>query len=91
MGKDRYFYQVDQDPETREATVSASCPAGDYTVRVSLSSAANEELASASTGFTVAEPTTGADAGTHAAANPGTYAAADTRTYPGPAGPADRG
>ena len=57
MGKDRYFKKVDDDPEVRTATVSASCPAGDYTVRVSLSSAANEELASASADFTVAEPT----------------------------------
>ena len=56
MGKDRYFYQVDDDPETREATISASCPAGDYTVRVSLSSADNTELASASAGFSIAEP-----------------------------------
>ena len=57
MGKDRYFYQVDEDPETREATISAGCPAGDYTVRVSLSSAANEELASGSAAFSIAEPT----------------------------------
>ena len=56
MGKDRYFYQVDEDPETREATVSANCPAGDYTVRVSLSSADNTELASASADFSIAEP-----------------------------------
>ena len=56
MGKDRYFYQVDDDPETREATVSADCPAGDYTVQASLSSAANEELASASAAFSVATP-----------------------------------
>ena len=56
MGKDRYFYQVDDDPETREATVSADCPAGDYTVRVNLSSAANEEVASASAAFSVAAP-----------------------------------
>ena len=56
MGKDRYFYQVDEDPETREATVSADCPAGDYTVRVNLSSAANEEVASASAAFSVAAP-----------------------------------
>ena len=51
MGKDRYFYLVDEDPETRTATVSASCPPGDYTLRVSLSSADNTELASASAGF----------------------------------------
>ena len=56
MGKDRYFKKVDDDPETREATVSASCPAGDYTVRVSLSSADNTELASASADFSIAEP-----------------------------------
>ena len=57
LGKDRYFYQVDEDPETREATISASCPAGDYTVRVSLSAADNTELASVSTDFSIAEPT----------------------------------
>ena len=51
MGKDRYFYLVDEDLETRTATVSASCPPGDYTLRVSLSSADNTELASASAGF----------------------------------------
>ena len=56
MGKDRYFYKVDEDPETREATVSADCPAGDYTVRASLSSAEGEELASASAAFSVAAP-----------------------------------
>ena len=56
MGQDRYFRKVDEDPETREATVSADCPAGDYTVRVSLSSVANEELASASASFVVVAP-----------------------------------
>ena len=56
MGKDRYFYQVDEDPEAREATISASCPAGDYTVRVSLSAADNTELASTSTDFSIAQP-----------------------------------
>ena len=56
MGKDRYFYLVDEDPETRTATVSASCPPGDYTLRVSLSSADNTELASASAAFTIAAP-----------------------------------
>ena len=59
MGKDRYFYLVDEDPETRTATVSASCPPGDYTLRVSLSSADNTELASASAAFTIAAPTVG--------------------------------
>ena len=53
MGKDRYFYQVDEDPETRGGTVSADCPAGDYTIEVSLSSADDVELASASETFTI--------------------------------------
>ena len=74
MGKDRYFKKVDDDPETREATVSASCPAGDYTVRVSLASADDTELASASADFSIAEPApeptpepyTRTDAATHA-------------------------
>ena len=48
LGKDRYFYLVDEDPEVREGTISASCPAGEYTLRVGLSSADNTE---ASRGF----------------------------------------
>ena len=56
MGNDRYFYKVDDDPETRGGTVSADCPAGDYTVRVTLSSADNTELDSATADFTIAEP-----------------------------------
>ena len=56
MGRDRYFYKVDEDPETRGGTVSADCPAGDYTVRVTLSSADNTELDSATANFTIAEP-----------------------------------
>ena len=56
MGRDRYFYKVDEDPETRRGTVSADCPAGDYTVKVTLSSADNTELDSASANFTIAEP-----------------------------------
>ena len=56
MGNDRYFYKVDDDPETRGGTVSANCPAGDYTVKVTLSSADNTELDSATAGFTIAEP-----------------------------------
>ena len=57
MGNDRYFYKVDEDPETRGGTVSADCPAGDYTVRVTLSSADNTELDSATADFTIAAPT----------------------------------
>ena len=56
LGVDRYMYQVDEDPETRTGTVSADCPPGDYTIKASISSAANIELASASAGFSVVEP-----------------------------------
>ena len=51
IGFDRYMYRVDQDPEVRTGTVSANCPAGAYTLRVSISSSDNTELASASAGF----------------------------------------
>ena len=57
MGKDRYFYQVDEDTETRAGEISTDCPVGDYTVRVTLSAADNTELDSATAGFTIAEPT----------------------------------
>ena len=42
---------MDEDPETHTGTISADCPAGAYTLRVSISSADNTELASASAGF----------------------------------------
>ena len=38
LGVDRYMWEVDEDPETRTATISADCPAGDYTVQASISS-----------------------------------------------------
>ena len=56
MGRDRYFYKVDEDPETRGGTVSADCPAGNYTVKVTLSSADSTELDSATADFTIAAP-----------------------------------
>ena len=56
MGNDRYMYQVDDDPEVRSGTISASCAPGDYTVAVSISSPGNAELASATADFTVAAP-----------------------------------
>ena len=56
LGKDRYMYQVDEDPETRNATISADCPAGAYTLRASISNSDNEELASATAGFYVLPP-----------------------------------
>ena len=56
MGNDRYMYKVDEDPETRVGSVSASCAPGDYTVEVSISSARNAGSASATADFTVAAP-----------------------------------
>ena len=56
LGVDRNINRVDEDPEVRAGTISADCPAGDYTVRASLSSAEGEELASASADFSVAAP-----------------------------------
>ena len=56
MGRDRYMYKVDEDPEVRAGTISASCTPGDYTVEVSISSPGNVELASATADFTVNAP-----------------------------------
>ena len=56
MGLDRYMYKVDEEPEVRAGTISASCAPGDYTVQVSISSPGNVELASATADFTVAAP-----------------------------------
>ena len=56
LGVDRYMYQVDEDPETRTGSVSADCPAGDYTVQASISSPDDVELASARASFTVTAP-----------------------------------
>ena len=56
MGGDRYMYKVDEDPEVRAGTISASCAPGDYTVEVSISSPGNVELASATAVFTVNAP-----------------------------------
>ena len=36
MGRDRPIWMVDQDPESRAVVISAGCPAGDYTLRVSI-------------------------------------------------------
>ena len=51
LGVERYMYQVDEDPEVRTGTIPGGCPAGDYTLRASVSSPGNVELASASTSF----------------------------------------
>ena len=56
MGNDRYMYKVDEDPEVRTGSISASCTPGDYTVEVSVSSSGNVELASATADFTVNAP-----------------------------------
>ena len=56
IGSNRNFNQVDEDPEVRTGTVSASCTPGDYTVEVSVSSPSNIELASATADFTVNAP-----------------------------------
>ena len=56
LGVDRYMWEVDEDPETRTATISADCPAGDYTVQASISSPDSVELASARASFTVTAP-----------------------------------
>ena len=58
LGVDRYMWKVDEDPEVRTGTISAGCPAGDYTLRASVSSPGNVELASASASFSVREPET---------------------------------
>ena len=59
MGRDRNINKVDEEPETRGATVLSSCPSGDYTAQASLSSAAGVELASASAEFSIVEPALG--------------------------------
>ena len=56
LGVDRYMYRVDEDPETRTGTISADCPVGAYTLRVSISTPENVELASGSADFTVFDP-----------------------------------
>ena len=56
LSVDRYMHKVHQDPETRTGTISADCPAGDYTLEASISSPDGVELASARASFSVAEP-----------------------------------
>ena len=61
LGVDRHIYQVDEDPETHTGTISADCPAGDYTLEASISSPDGAELASTRASFSVAEPEEEAD------------------------------
>ena len=56
LGVDRYMWKVDEDLEVRTGSVSADCPAGDYTVRASISDANGSELAADSADFSVVEP-----------------------------------
>ena len=56
LGVDRKINLVDEEPETRRGTISADCPAGDYTVRATVSSPQNVELAAATADFSVAAP-----------------------------------
>ena len=56
LGVDRHIHQVDEDPETHTGTISADCPAGDYTLEASISSPDGVELASARASFTIAPP-----------------------------------
>ena len=56
MGLDHYIYQVDEILEVRNASISADCPAGDYTVRTSIATPANVELAAVSANFSVPAP-----------------------------------
>ena len=56
LGVDRKINIVDEDPETRRGTISAGCPAGDHTLRASISDADGGELASATAAFSVAAP-----------------------------------
>ncbi len=58
LGVDRYINRVDEDPETRTGTISADCPAGNYTLEAGISSPDGVELASASAAFTVTALTT---------------------------------
>ena len=53
IGVDRHVHKVDENPEVRAGTISVDCPAGDYTIEISISSPENVELASASADFTV--------------------------------------
>ena len=56
MGRDRPIWMVDQDPESRAVVISADCPAGDYTLRVSIRRPNYVRVASDRVGFTIEAP-----------------------------------
>ena len=47
---------VDEEPERRWVTVSPDCPVGNYTINATLSDSLGNELATASTTFSIVEP-----------------------------------
>ena len=53
LGEDTVMKVVDQDPETRTATISSSCPEGEYILVVNISSPGGAVLASAIADFSV--------------------------------------
>ena len=56
MGGINEIYLVDEETERRWVTVSPDCPVGNYTINATLSDSLNNELATASTTFSVVEP-----------------------------------
>ena len=56
LGVERYMHDVDENPEIRQGTISASCPAGSYTVRASIRSYDNTQTAEATADFTINAP-----------------------------------
>ncbi len=81
LGVDRYMYKVDEDPEVHTGTISADCPAGDYTIKAIIASAANVvELGSATARFTITEPPT--DEGCPAAGYDPTPTAVEVEAVP---------
>ena len=69
IGNDRYMYQVDEDPEIRTGVIAASCPAGEYTLAATISSAQNVQLATASANFSVGTTTPTTQAPGHPSIN----------------------
>ena len=57
IGSNRNFNQVDEDPEVRTGTVSASCTPGDYTLEVSITAADNVQFSAAAAIFAVVAQT----------------------------------
>ena len=56
LGLDRFIWQVDENPEVRTGKTATDCPAGNYTIKATLSNADAVQLASVTASFTVTEP-----------------------------------